>query len=187
MRLVLLITLAVTCGLSQQVLAGEPSTAWILQLEKRIAELERQLAELRRAEADRPSPTPLDSAIASFNAKARANEIGREQPPLTEDEVVAAIRWCQRDDHPQAGDAQFAAFKRIADTKVFPSGAQIEVISRFVPDGEVQFNGWSVRVVMPHEPPNGGTYAFIIRERWIRSRPLTPEEQKSLRARAGLF
>lgn len=35
---------------------------------------------------------PLAEAIKAFNAKAAVNVIGKEQSPLTEDEVVAAIR-----------------------------------------------------------------------------------------------
>ena len=36
---------------------------------------------------------PLAEAIKKFNERAALDRIGREQPPLTEDEVVAAIRW----------------------------------------------------------------------------------------------
>jgi hypothetical protein len=116
-------------------------------------------------------------AIGDFNTNVKTNSIGAEQPPLTEEEVIAAIRWWDfhRKESP-VSDEEFLAFRKIAETHLLPQGAEVEVLTSFEPDDKVTFDAWSVRIKMPR--PNGGTYAFIIRERMIRSRLIGPEERK---------
>jgi len=126
-------------------------------------------------------PTPLSAAIRAFNAEARQNEIGRDQPPLTEEEVVAAIRWWQLDrNEAPVTDEEFAAFRRIADTRELPPGAEFEVLTGFQPNDEFVFTRWSVRIVMPRTAAgkSGWTYAYVVRDRAIRSRRIGPEERK---------
>src|SRR5688500_12082359 len=38
-------------------------------------------------------PRTLAEAIKTFNAQAAEHAVGKTQPPLTEEEVVAALRW----------------------------------------------------------------------------------------------
>ncbi len=130
--------------------------------------------------ASEPSPAgfiSLAEAIGNFNAKANENPIGKEQPPLTDKEVIAAIRWWDfhRKEAP-VSDQEYRAFRDIAETHRLPQGAEFEVLTGFEPNDEVTFNAWSVRIRMAR--PNGGTYAFLIRERMIGSRLIGPQERE---------
>jgi len=114
--------------------------------------------------------TRLSGAIRVFNDRYARDPIGRDQPPLTEDEVVAAIRWWdwRRDELPVA-EGEYRAFRKIAETRTLPKDAELEVLTLFQPDEQREFDAWSVRIRMPREQ-EGWTYAFTIRERWIRCR-----------------
>ncbi len=119
----------------------------------------------------------LAEAISTFNAKAKESPIGMAQTPLTEDEVVGAIRWWDfhREDSP-VSDEEYRAFRNIAETHRLPRGAGFEVLTNFEPNDKVTFDAWSVRIRMPR--PSGGTYAFVIRERMLGSRLIGAEEHK---------
>lgn len=126
-------------------------------------------------------PLSLGSAIRAFNAAAQEDPIGRQQPPLTEEEVVAAIRWWQFDrDRAPVTDAEFRDFQQIAETRRLPAGAEFEVLTSFQPNDDLVFDRWSVRIRMPRTAPEkkGWTYAYVIRERAIGSRRIGPEERK---------
>jgi hypothetical protein len=135
---------------------------------------------LRSSAAGEPSPTdalPLAEAISSFNAKATQDPIGKEQPPLTEDEVIAAIRWWESDrKESPVSDGEFRAFLNIAETRRLPAGWTFEVLTHFEPDDRLLIEAWSVRIVMPRI--NGGTYEFRVRERMVRSRLIGTDERK---------
>ena len=122
------------------------------------------------------SPT-LAGAIETFNARAATDAIGKTQPPLTEDEVIAAIRWVNAvRAEPGVTEAEYAALLQVAQTRRLSPGAELEVLTGFEPDNKTVFTAWSVRLRMPHGE-NGGTYAFPLRERMIGSRLIGPEER----------
>ena len=117
---------------------------------------------------------PLAAAIKAFNS--RYHSIGdlslgeSQQEPLTENEVIAAIRWwkSRRDDAPVSNRA-FADFQKIADTRQLPRGSELELISNFRRgQGDTQVI-WSVRIRMPNGVQDGWTYAFGVRNQYIRS------------------
>lgn len=124
-------------------------------------------------------PTPLADAIRAFNARARDDPIGRDQPPLTEDEVIAAIRWSARGRAEAAAPADYDTSARIAETRRLPPGAELEVLTGFQPDDDNVFTAWSVRIRIG-KAAGDGSYAFPIRDRWIGWRPVGPEERKVL-------
>src|SRR6478736_296812 len=115
------------------------------------------------------SATPLRAAINGFNT-AHNSICGIKQPPLTEEEVVAAIRWWKgkRDEAP-VNNREFSDFQKIADTRELPDGTRFELISEFQPASLKSFHIWSVRIRMPYKSGHGGTYAYIIREQHVRS------------------
>jgi hypothetical protein len=129
--------------------------------------------------ATEPGPdgsTSLADAVKSFNVTALQNTIGKEQPPLTEEEVIAAIRWSELDrEQLPVSDEVYRAFRNIADTRRLPKGSEFEVLTGFEPNQKFVFEAWSVRIRMPKE---NGTYAFVIRERMVRSRRIGAEERK---------
>jgi hypothetical protein len=131
---------------------------------------------LRAAEPEPDGSTSLADAVESFNEKALQDPIGKEQPPLTEEEVIAAIRWSGLDRNQMpVSDEEYRAFRKIADTRRLPKGSEFEVLTGFEPNQRFVFEAWSVRIRMPKE---NGTYAFVIRERMIRSRLIGAEEHK---------
>jgi hypothetical protein len=142
--------------------------------------------------AAEPNAVPLCVAVKDFNDRAARDEIGQEQAPLTEEEVVAAIRWAivTRDKLP-VSDKTCQTLARITESRELPQGFELEVLTGFAPNDQVYFSAWSVRLRVPREPM--GTYAISIRERWISSRLVGEEERmvirehdKKMRERGGI-
>ncbi len=118
--------------------------------------------------------TSLSSAIKALNRKALNDSIGKEETPITEQEVIAAIRAAKRPKDSAVTDKLFDAFKKIAETKQLPPGAELEAVGGIWDPGTAFiYDVWWVRVRMPKEAD--GTYGFAIRERIIRSRTLQEE------------
>jgi hypothetical protein len=119
----------------------------------------------------------LADAVKSFNQRALADSVGGGQPPLTEEEVIAAIRWSLlvRDKLP-VSDQTFRALGRIIDTGKLPQGFELEYLSGYEPNEQVEFTVWSVRLRVPREPY--GTTCIAIQEKMISSRLIGPEERK---------
>ncbi len=112
---------------------------------------------------------PLSAAIKRFNAT-NFRVDGKRQPPLTEEEVIAAILHQQaRRDEYDVSDSLFARLQDIARTRVLPEDATLEVIPTFGTEGETTYAIWSVRVklVQDEAGKEGWTYAFILREQFV--------------------
>ena len=124
--------------------------------------------------------TPLSTAIKAFNTTSLGDPIGKQQPALTDEEVVAAIRLTDTKDHPLAPDAVFRSLKHIAKSGELPAGAEIEVLTSLDPGGDFVFDTWYVRVSLPKE--DGGTYSFPIRSSIVRSHSVA-EAAKDLEVR----
>ena len=114
--------------------------------------------------------TQLSAAIKAFNAKSAGDPIGKQQSPLTGEEVIAAIRLMDRKDHPLAPDAILRSLERIAHTKKLPTRVEFEALTSLDPGGDFVFDTWYVRINLPKE--DGGTYSFPVRSRIVRSRPV---------------
>ena len=114
--------------------------------------------------------TELAAAIKAFNAKSAGDPIGKQQSPLTEEEVVAAIRLMDRKDHPLAPETILRSFERIAQTNKLPAGATFEALTSLDPGRDFVFDTWYVRITLPRE--DGGSYSFPVRSRIVRSRPV---------------
>ncbi|GAB5405201.1 MAG: hypothetical protein Aurels2KO_34320 [Aureliella sp.] len=110
---------------------------------------------------------PLEAAITEFNAM--HNKIdGQRQPPLTSEEVIAAIvDWKARRNEAPVDNKTFANFQQIAETHQLPAGTKLEVIPNFESaDGDL-FKIWSVRIVMLQAARPDWTYAFTIRQQYV--------------------
>jgi hypothetical protein len=119
-----------------------------------------------------PPATSLAEAIRAFNERASVDPVGKGEAPLTEEEVVAAIRWWDRDRKPALPEAPVPEalarrFLRIAEAREFPADASFETLTKFKPGGDYLFTIWSVRLVLPR----GGGYSYDIevRHRMVRS------------------
>ncbi len=118
--------------------------------------------------------TPLTPAIDAFNERHRSHSIGKDQPPITKDEILTALRvWLTRREKLPVTNAEFRELEKIAATEQLPPGAELEVLTSFQPDNEWQFEAWSVRLRVSHGPDGGrggGSYAYTIRDRWLKAR-----------------
>ena len=111
--------------------------------------------------------TPLEAAITEFNAM--HNEVeGLRQPPLTLQEVLAAILdWKSRRSDAPVDDKTFAKFQEIALRHQLPTGTKLEAIPTFETETGDTFKIWSVRISMPQVAKPNQTYAFTIREQHL--------------------
>ncbi|MBN1590857.1 MAG: hypothetical protein JW888_15195 [Pirellulales bacterium] len=117
-----------------------------------------------------PGEKRLSDAVAAFNEKARHDRIGAVQPPLTEAEVVAAIRWAGLQEVSWFSPEECREFKKIAESRLLPAGAQLEVIKSFEPGGPYRFTAWSIRLTRTAAMANGAKgWSFLIRHRSILS------------------
>jgi hypothetical protein len=126
-----------------------------VQLDRLVARLKRKLSSLRpddrvsTQEPQQPSDDtsagtppsdagrPLSDAVREFNEQ-HAEELRSAQfPPLTDDEVVASIRWRALKPRPWTfSDGQLQGMLSIADTRAIPSNIQLYLSTRGHFDGE---------------------------------------------------
>jgi hypothetical protein len=112
--------------------------------------------------------TPLADAVKAFNASAAEHPVGKQQPALTEDEVVAALRGWVRE-RVEAPDEVYRAFQRIADRRRLPQGASLSVISSWTGFHGYDFEVWWIDLSLRTGPNTFST--FRIRERKLSCRP----------------
>jgi RNA polymerase sigma factor (sigma-70 family) len=137
----------------------------------------------KNSKAKDGAQTSLSDAIKALNTNASHNPVGKDETPTTEPEVVAAIRAAERPKDSAVTDKLFDAFKKIAETKQLPPGAEFEAVGGpWDPGASFVYDVWWVRLRMPKEA--NGTYSFVIRERFIRSRTLQ-EEMARLEPKPG--
>jgi hypothetical protein len=115
-------------------------------------------------------PTLAD-AVKEFNQRAQKDATGKDQPALTEDEVVAAIRGWIRERVP-ATDEVYKVYQTIADTKKLPEGATLTFTTQWSGFNQHAFDVWWVDLNIKTGADTG--YTFRIRDQKLRCRPLGP-------------
>jgi hypothetical protein len=113
--------------------------------------------------------TSLSDAVKAFNQRAAADAIGKNQPALTDDEVVAAIRGWIREQGPAASDEVYKIYQTIADTKKLPEGASLTFLTRWPGFNNYDFDVWWIDLEIKTGPRSG--YSFRIRDRKLRCWP----------------
>lgn len=115
----------------------------------------------------------LKDAVAEFNKRAGQSAIGAEQPPLTEDEVVAAIRnWDL--EHYKIDKEMHAIFTAIAAKKMMPKTATLDFISQFNTE-RFHFDVWQIALEI-RDGEKG--YRYPIRQHMLKSRTLDGSDDK---------
>ncbi len=105
-------------------LAPSATTTITVKMEKKGTNV------LRATEASTDSEAvPLAEAVAAFNRSDSMNQPGENEPPLTVDEVVAAIRTWDRRRHP-VDDEVYELIKEIAESRTMPPNAWFRSIRR---------------------------------------------------------
>lgn len=123
-----------------------------------------------------PDSRRLTDVISEFNASHQQLE-GRHQPPLSSNEVLAAIYgWAARRSEADVDDATFEKFQRIAKTHRFPADTKFEVITHFGGPDLPTYYIWSVRILMPQVAKPDLTYAFMIRNQFVGMDSISLEE-----------
>ena len=123
---------------------------------------------------DTAKAVSLKKSVADFNQKSLADPIGKSQPPLTEDEVVAAIRGWIPEHTPGVTDDVYNQFQKIAESNELPEGAELS----FCP-GWSGYRGYSFKVWwidLSIKTSGSAGYTFRIRDQKISSRKMTPDE-----------
>src|SRR5262245_61220186 len=118
---------------------------------------------------EEPKVVTLAEAVKEFNRRAQDNATGKTQPPLTEDEAVAAIRGWIREQVP-ATDEVYKAYQTIADTKKLPEGATLTFTTRWSGFNGYEFDVWWVDLNIRTGADTG--YTFRLRDQKLRCRPL---------------
>ena len=120
----------------------------------------------------------LEKAVQELNRSAAEDKVGKTQPRLTTDEVVAAIRGWQRD-KVEAADEVYDAYQRIADTLRLPAGARLRYMTTLRAFSNHRFDVWWVHFCIP--TGKQAVYAFPIRRRMLRCYPLRTRDAAPVR------
>lgn len=111
---------------------------------------------------------PLVDAVKQFNDWAKTKQIGKTQPPLTADEIVAAIRgW----DHERSAIPLdlYKVFQEIAETKKVPRAWHLTAFEHWK-FNNFDFDVWRIEMTIATKP--GSSYTLRIRDQRIRSKPI---------------
>lgn len=89
----------------------------------------------------RVTSIPLIDAIANFNARAQSSSVGKYEPPLTENEVIAAIQ--AQLPTLEASPRVKSIYQKIANTRRLPRGGTFNDIPAYQPrSGPQQIVWW---------------------------------------------
>jgi hypothetical protein len=77
---------------------------------------------MQRETYGHPQDMPLEEAIKIFNQEAGCNEIGRTQPPLTMDEIIAAAIDLDKSGE-MVSKSRSEALRKISREKIMPKGS----------------------------------------------------------------
>ncbi len=124
---------------------------------------------------DDATATTLNEAVAKFNQKTRTHPIGKSQLPLTEDEVIAAIRGWIPEHTPDVTDKIYNAFQEIAESrKLPPDGAEFSFRADWTGYRGYRFDiRW---IDLTIATGKNEACSFRIRDQKISSRKMTAEE-----------
>ncbi len=129
--------------------------------------------------AQHQQPIALAEAVSAFNDRAGENPIGKHQPALTPDAIIAAIRWAMIDrDKLLVSDDTFHQLGEITRTRVLPKNFDLEVLTGYEPNDQATFDVWSVRLRIPGGTFPGGTTCITIQEKMVGSRLIGEHERQ---------
>ena len=122
---------------------------------------------------------PLAEAVKAFNQKYP------DKNPLTEEEVIAAVRTIKIE-HPEIPDPVYKVYRQIIEKRVLPRGMYFSKNTGLRSGGYHFDVDWKdltlTSLPQGHIDPLLGVHAFVyrIRARFISSRELTPDEKAEI-------
>lgn len=93
----------------------------------------------------------VSAAVDAFNECYSDHPIGKRQPPLTESELVAALRWAvmkKPSGTTGAEEESYRKAKELAERRVLPENWQIVAWTRYSNEAGKCFLAWNIKVVM---------------------------------------
>ena len=122
----------------------------------------------------------LADAVKTFNEKALRSRIGKVQPPLTEDEVIAAILgW--KNEQPKASKAYYDVIQKVAHTRTLPPNANLSFFASYSDGKGYHFDVWWIDISIEKKVDRFEGYGYRLREKWLRARPTTPFDAQLIR------
>jgi hypothetical protein len=125
-----------------------------------------------------PKDVALSRAVADFNKRTQLDEVGKSQPLLRVDEVLAAIRGWSRQEEP-IDDVAFDEFQEIAAKGIMPKGSYLDFGKGA--DGRNGYNtdAWSIYLFIkldrhPRDQVDEKSFSRLIRMQYISTRKSKP-------------
>lgn len=109
----------------------------------------------------------LKAAVVKFNEGAQTHLVGKTQLPLTQEEVVAAIRGWIPESTPGVTEEIYEKFQAIAESGELPANAQLSSKSVWTGYRGYHFKVWWIDLSI--ETGAGTAYTFRIRDQKISS------------------
>lgn len=122
-----------------------------------------------------PKATSLVQAVDEFNKRAQRTGVGKTQPPLTVDEVLAAIRdWSPKEDPIEL--PIFEGLQQAAKSGMLPKGAYLRFNSGAYSRNGYDIDAWNVYLQVGLDKYHADlvgvpAYGVLIRRQYIASRP----------------
>ncbi|MCA9127628.1 MAG: hypothetical protein KDB22_11105 [Planctomycetales bacterium] len=120
-----------------------------------------------RAELERFFPSmALAEAVKQFNEKAARDAIGRQQPALTQEEVVLAIEEWDWESAPNTNEEMYGAFVKVAESGQLPAGAHLSFTTDYGIPNKHMSRVWWIDLNLPLDEEETGylSYSFRIRK-----------------------
>jgi hypothetical protein len=92
--------------------------------------------------ADDPFATPIKTAVDKFNQRTAGQADFLSQSPLTEEEVIAAIRGWIPEHTPGVTNEVYDQFQQIAESGMLPHGAELRETDRWNGYRDFVFEVW---------------------------------------------
>jgi len=112
-------------------------------------------------------PGTIATSVNLFNSQAKGDPIGKLQPPLTEQEVIAAIRAWTPAKSDRVADEVYDAFQEIAESGWLPEGSQLRYKTKWSGHQGYSFDVWWIDLSIKTGERTG--YVFRIRDQKIAS------------------
>ncbi len=126
-------------------------------------------------EVERDQRFSLSHATQEFNQENNRLGIGLDQPPLTEDEVVAAIKqskWEIKSN--RLNEKEIAAFKTVTETRLLPEGSYFQAWTNDQHETLLVKNYWLVELYVP-AMGHDGFVGFVIRHTKLADEKIDPK------------
>lgn len=133
---------------------------------KNAGDGDRQIIRIAGNEISEVHGKLLSEIISEFNKAQRQDAIGKNEPLLTDDEVVAAIRWIVERERKkyELSDSEWLSLQTIAQTRIMPANWEIKS-NKLIKFGKNQITSWTVNLVLHRA--NDETLVLALRNRAI--------------------